>query len=105
MWRARTFLYTHCATALACVGSVAYGVSRYGQAWEFRLQVERLLSHPGKWPAYYLLLLSCLAFPVGVIWTIPARTPARRWAPIVAAACVLGLLQYVALDLAYPIRE
>src|SRR5438309_7566721 len=71
---ARTLFYAHCAVTVACVASVAYGFSRYDMAWQFRLYVERLLSYPGGWPAYYLLKLSCLA--LGVVCTVPGRSSA-----------------------------
>jgi hypothetical protein len=74
-------------------------------AWQRRLYIERLLSRPGGWPTYHVLEVSCLAFPLGVICTMSRRFPARRRIAIVVAGLVLGLIQYLALDLAYPIRE
>src|SRR5262249_16182251 len=82
---ARTLCYAHCAVTIACVGSVAYGFSRYDMAWQFRLYVEWLLSHPGGWSAYHVLKLSCLAFPLGVMYMAPARFPAWRRIAIIVA--------------------
>ena len=102
---ARSLLYAHCLTAFACVGLVTYGMAQYDMAWQFRLQVERVLSYPGGWPAYHLLRASCLAFPVAVTEVASRRLPAWRWGLMSAADFVLAFVQYFALELAYPIRE
>ena len=101
----RTILYAHCVVAVMCVASVAYGISRYDAMWKLRLDVERLLSHPGGWPAYYLLHLSCLAFPVAVLATIPRRIAVWRFLALAFVELTLGLVQYAALQMVFPIRE
>jgi hypothetical protein len=100
----RTFLYAHCVVAVLCVASVVYEMSRYDEMWKFRLAVEWLLEHPGGWPAYYLLQFSCLALPIGVLGTVPNRIPAWRFWAMAFVELALGLIQFTALDLAFPIR-
>src|SRR5262245_57459354 len=101
----RSFLYAHCVVAVLCVALVAYGMSRHDAAWEFRLDVERLLADPGGWPMFYLLQLSCLAFPIAVLGTVPRRIAAWRFLALAVVDSTLSLVQYAALQTAFPIRE
>ena len=81
--------------------------------------VGRFLRVPVVMVLYLACLLSCLAFPISVIvlagsslgdrsnvaLSAVGRISAWRWALAVAASVALALLQFLILEIAYPVRE
>src|SRR5947209_408614 len=99
---ARGLLYAHCGVVIACAASVAYGLSRRDMGRQFQLGLERLLSHPVGYSAYFVLTLSCAAFPLALADTLPRRLPVWRQCAVVVVDLALSLVQFFALMFAYP---
>ena len=105
MSRARTLLYTHCLVALACIGSAAFLLERSAEfGWRFDRRLEKIFADPVVSWACVALGLSSFAFPALVAYSTVGRMSAWRWCPIVAADFVLGVVQFIALQMVYPVR-
>jgi hypothetical protein len=106
MMRARVLLYGHCLVGFACIGLAAFALERQAEfGGRFHRRLEVFFAHPVVAGAYLACALSCFAFPAGVAFAAVGRTSAWRWAPAVAVSVVLGLMQYFALVMVYPIRD
>ena len=105
MTRASGVLCAHCVVASACVALAAWLLNRQAEfGSRYRGQLEVFFARPVVSGAYLLCLLSSFAFPVAVAYRLVGRVSAWRWGPAVLADALLGLVQYVALVLLYPIR-
>src|SRR5262245_31476045 len=95
---ARVLLCTHCLVATASIASVAYALGR-------NLQLEGFFSDSVVLWIYVLVILSSFAFTACIAYLTAGRMPVWRWCPIVLADIVLGLVQFLALLVVYPVRS
>jgi hypothetical protein len=106
MKRARVLLYAQGLLTLVCGVLTFLALKREAEiGWSFHRRLEEFFASPVVMGLYLACQLSCLAFPASVAIIAVGRVSAWRAALAVAASGALALLQFVVLEMVYPVRE